>query len=350
MSNTRVPLLFGTMTMGEEGAPGAVRNWDLSECADILAAFSSYGHTELDTARMYGGGTTEKLLSKLDLGNSSIDTKVYPDNPGDHSPTALRSIFFASLDALNRKRVRVLYLHAPDRSVPFEETLEEMNKLYNEGYYEIFGLSNFASWEASFMQRNETGRPVAEIVSICKTKGWIEPKIYQAMYNAITRAIEPELVPCCRKFGIRLVVYNPLAGGLFAGKVMSADAPDTGRFNPATPSGKMYRDRYLKNGNFDALNHLKEVAVRLLTCPRVYFQPTFLQAQHNLRLTEIALRWCQHHSVLGTEDGVILGASSAGQLKQNCEDSAKGPLPDAIVAAIDEAWEISRGTASTYWR
>ncbi|KAJ7109329.1 Aldo/keto reductase [Mycena epipterygia] len=319
---SRVPLLFGTMTIGEKGAGGAVRNSDIAECDEILAVFASHGH-EIDTARMYGGGTTEKLLSQLNLADSSsIDTKVYPIKPGDHSPAALRSTFFASLDALNRKKVRVLYLHAPDRSVPFEETLEEMNKLYTEGYYEIFGLSNFASWE------------VAEVVSICKVNGWIQPKIYQAMYNAITRAIEPELVPCCRNFGIRLVVYNPLAGGLFAGKVTSVtDAPTAGRFDPSSASGKLYRDRYMKNGNFDALNHLKEVA-----------------AQYNLRLTEIALRWCQHHSVLSEGDGVVLGASSASQLKQNCEDSVKGPLPDAIVTAIDEAWEISRGTASTYWR
>ncbi|KAJ7097971.1 Aldo/keto reductase [Mycena belliarum] len=319
--STRVPLLFGTMTMGEEGVP-SVRNSDPQECTDIFAVFAGHGHTEIDTARLYGGGTTEKLLSQLDLNKFSIDTKVYPNKPGGHSPAELRSTFFTSLEALNRKKVRVLYLHAPDRSVPFEDTLEEMNKLHNEGYYEVFGLSNFASWE------------VAEIVGICKARGWVQPKIYQVMYNAITRAMESELLPCCRKFGLRLVVYNPLAGGLFAGKLSSvSDAPSTFRFNPATLGGRMYRDRYLKDGTFDALNHLKEVA-----------------AQHNLRLTEIALRWCQHHSVLGPDDGVILGASSASQLKQNCEDCAKGPLPDAVVAAVDEAWEISRGTAATYWR
>ncbi|KAJ6630756.1 Aldo/keto reductase [Mycena sp. CBHHK59/15] len=321
MSKTRVPLLFGTMTFGEGGKNG-VRTSDLAECAEIISVFASHGHKELDTARMYAEGTTEKLLSQLDLGDSSIDTKVYPSKPGDHSPKALRSTFFTSLKALNREKVRVLYLHAPDRSVPFEETLEEMNKLYEEGYFEIFGLSNYASWE------------VADVVSICKAKGWVQPKIYQAMYNAITRAIEPELIPCCRKFGIRLVIYNPLAGGLFAGKVTSIDdLPTTGRFNPGAPLGKMYRDRYMKGGNFDALNHLKDIA-----------------AQHNLRLTEIALRWCQHHSMLGPKDGVILGASSAGQLQQNCEDSVKGPLPDAIVVALDEAWEISRAIAPAYWR
>ncbi|KAJ7774676.1 NADP-dependent oxidoreductase domain-containing protein [Mycena maculata] len=244
------------MTMGKEGAPGAVRNSDPAQCAEIITIFSSYGHTELDTARMYGGGTTEELHSKglLDLGKFSVDTKVYPVNPGDHSPLLLRQIFRESLDALKRDKVRVLYLHAPDRSVPFEETLEEMNKMHNEGLYEIFGLSNFASWEV-----------VAEVVSICRAKGWIQPTIYQAMYNPITRAIESELVPCCRKFGLRIVVYNPLAGGLFTGKVMSADTvPKDGRFNTSTASGRMYRERYSKNGNFNALNHLKEVAVRIL--------------------------------------------------------------------------------------
>jgi len=55
---------------------------------------------------------------------------------------------------------------------------------------------------------------VAEVVGICKSKGYVLPGIYQAMYNGITRAIEPELVPCLRKNNIRLVIYNPLAGTL----------------------------------------------------------------------------------------------------------------------------------------
>ena len=61
------------------------------------------------------------------------------------------------------------------------------------------GLSNYTAFE------------VAEAVMICRQHGWVRPTIYQAMYNAITRAMEPELLPCCRKFGLRLVCYNPLA-------------------------------------------------------------------------------------------------------------------------------------------
>ena len=72
-------------------------------------------------------------------------------------------------------------------------------------------MSNYAAWE------------VAEIVGICKANQWVLPTVYQAMYNAVTRAIEEELVPCLRKNGIRLVVYNPLAGGLFAGRVAAID-------------------------------------------------------------------------------------------------------------------------------
>lgn len=310
------------MTIGVQGKNG-VRNSDLAECQAILDTFFSHGHTELDTARMYAEGTTEEHLAKLDLKDASLDTKVYPSTPGLHKPANLRDKFKESLKALQREKVWVFYLHAPDRSVPFEETLEEVNKLYNEGLFEIFGLSNYAAWE------------VAEIVGICKAKNYVQPKIYQAMYNAITREIEPELVPCCRKFGLRIVIYNPLAGGFFAGKVSSAtgEVEKGGRFDDSSAMGQMYRKRYLHNGYFQALELLKSVV-----------------SKHDLRLTEVALRWCQHHSVLTEKDGVILGASSAAQLEQNCADSEKGPLPEEVIAALDQAREIVGKDVPPYWR
>ncbi|EPT06011.1 hypothetical protein FOMPIDRAFT_1044483 [Fomitopsis schrenkii] len=311
------------MTLGESGKNG-VRTSDIGECQEIVDVFFRHGHRELDTARMYAEGTTEPLLAKLKLPDEvTVDTKVYPVNPGDHSPEKLRATFQTSLKLLSPLKARVLYLHAPDRSVPFEETLHEINELHQQGLFQTFGLSNFASWE------------VAEIVGICKAKGYIQPRIYQAMYNAITREMEAELVPCCRKCGIRIVIYNPLAGGFFAGKVAApnAEAPKGGRFDPDSRMGAMYRARYLKGGYFEALNYLKPIAEK-----------------HNLRLTEIALRWCQHHSALTPEDGVILGASSAVQLEQNCADSEKGPLPEEILKALDQAKLIVGAEAPTYWR
>jgi aflatoxin B1 aldehyde reductase len=156
-----------------------------------------------------------------------------------------------------------------------------------------------------------------------------------SMYNAITREIEPELVPCLRKFGLRLVIYNPLAGGFFAGKLASSsDSPEAGsRFDGSSGMGVMYRERYVKDGYFRALELLKGVADK-----------------HQLRLTEIALRWCQHHSVLTPSDGVILGASSAAQLKQNCEDSEKGELPQEVLDVLNEAKRLVGMDVPKYWR
>lgn len=154
------------------------------------------------------------------------------------------------------------------------------------------------------------------------------------------RAIEPELVQACRKYGIDIVVYNPLAGGLFSGKIKSADIkPEEGRFGTkASRTGAMYRERYFKDATFQALKIVEEAAQK-----------------HNLTLVETALRWCVHHSELktrvkGGNDGVIIGVSSFSQLEVNLANLEKGPLPDDVVKALDEAWLVAKATAPTYFR
>lgn len=154
------------------------------------------------------------------------------------------------------------------------------------------------------------------------------------------RAIEPELIPACRKYGIDIVIYNPLAGGLFSGKIKSANIkPEDGRFGTkADRVGQMYRDRYFKDATFQALKIVEDAAEK-----------------HHLTLLEIALRWCIHHSELktrvkGGNDGVIIGVSNFGQLEGNLTDLEKGPLPDDVVKALDEAWLAAKATAPTYFR
>jgi len=209
--------------------------------------------------------------------------------------------------------------------VPFEKTLEACNDLFKEGKFVQLGLSNFAAWE------------VAEVWNIANERGWVKPTVYQAMYNAITRAIEPELVPCCRKYGLDLVVYNPIAGGLFSGKYKSKDVPSAGRFADVNArAGKMYRERYFKDATFDALKLIEPVA-----------------AKHDLTLLETALRWCVHHSDLKIKDGndgVIIGVSSLSQLEGNLRDLEKGPLPEEVVQILDQAWNTVKASSPTYWR
>lgn len=74
------------------------------------------------------------MIGQLRLGNARVDTKIFPSTPGDHSPLKLKATFEQSLDALGPNiRIRVFYLHAPDRSVPFEETLQAVDDLHKSG-------------------------------------------------------------------------------------------------------------------------------------------------------------------------------------------------------------------------
>jgi aflatoxin B1 aldehyde reductase len=152
----------------------------------------------------------------------------------------------------------------------------------------------------------------------------------------IARTIESELIPACRRYGLDIVIYNPLAGGFFSGKYKSANVPAEGRYSDASGGlGAQYRKRYFKDANFEALSVIEPVA-----------------AKHGLTLIEIALRWCLHHSALNIQDGndgIIVGVSSLSQLKENLADLKKRPLPDDVVKALDDAWLICKAHASDYW-
>lgn len=283
----RIPLIFGTMTIGNEGVPG-VRTGSPTEAQNVIDTFANYGK-ELDTARVYGGGSTEQVLSQLDLHDCVLDSKAHPYEAGAHNSEKLRASVETSLATLKNKKIRTLYLHWPDRATPFAETMETLNQLHKEGKFEYVGLSNFASWE------------VAECVTLCRANGWVAPSVYQGMYNGITRALEEELVPCLRKYNMRLVVYNPLAGGLLTGKYSRDDASTIekgGRFDDTIRVGKMYQERYFRDAYWDGIEAIKTAADK-----------------HKLTMPEVALRWCQHHSILTPHDGIILGASSSSQVR-----------------------------------
>ncbi|CAG8930402.1 unnamed protein product [Penicillium salamii] len=320
---------LGLLTFGPDGSQkygSRIVSLDgFSECLDYL---KSRGYNEVDTARTYVGGQQEgwTKLTKWTDRKLKLATKWYPYHPGDHSKAVIRQNLTKSLNELGSRSVDIFYLHAPDRSVPFEETLEACNELYQEGKFKQLGLSNYAAWE------------VAELWNIANQRGWVKPTIYQAMYNCLTRAIEEELVPCCRKYGLEIVVYNPLAGGVLSGRYQSKEIPDDGgRYSTSDPViGAMYRERYFRDVNFEALKVIQPVA-----------------EENSLSLLEIAFRWLVHHSqlkVMDGNDGVVIGISSLTQLKQNLDELEKGPLPDEVLGALDMAWKITKPSCALYWR
>jgi len=192
-SLTKPRVILGCMTFGPPGTESkGSRITSIDEYNSCLDTLSKNGYLELDTARVYVDGQQEKFTADAKYADRgfSIATKCFPVEAGMHSPDRLKATLNKSLQELGTKCVDIFYLHAPDRSVPFEDTLKACDELFKEGKFVTLGLSNYAAWE------------VAEIVNIARERGLVQPKIYQAMYNCITRAIEPELVPCCRKYGI----------------------------------------------------------------------------------------------------------------------------------------------------
>ncbi|KAF8585460.1 Aldo/keto reductase [Ramaria rubella] len=323
---SELKVVMGAMTFGVTGKSGA-RVHDLKDVSDILDVFQKHGHEEVDTARVYTGGTSEEFLGEIGWQKRglNVETKLSP-RVIRHTPEGLREGLQKSLAALKTNKLELWYLHAPDRSVPWEVTFNTVNELHKEGKFAKLGISNYASWE------------VAEIVMLCRAKGWIQPTIYQGLYNAIHRSAEPELFPCLRKFGISFYEFNPLGGGFFTGRYTGPDTvPEAGsRFDTdKNPNqARNYRARYWKDQYFKALDIIKSAVEK-----------------EGLTVAEAALRWLSHHSLLKKEhgDAVIIGASSVAHIEQNLIDLEKGPLPQSVVQAIDEAWQVVKGDASAYW-
>ena len=315
------------MTFGKDPSAGA-RVTSLDDFNKCLDKFQAEGFNEVDTAEAYVGTTQMAFTAAAHWKERGLTlaTKYYPREGAGHSADVLRDRLSYCLKELQTDCVDIFYLHAPDRSRPFDEALEVCNAMHKEGKFVQLGLSNFTAFE------------VAECATICRERGWVRPTIYQGMYNAITRSLETETMVACRRYGIDVVVYNPLAGGLFSGKIKSADiVPEDGRYsNTNARQGEMYRKRYFRDATFEALKLVEETAAR-----------------HKLTLIEIALRWCVHHSALrikdGGKDGIIIGVSSYEQLEGNLRDLQKGPLPEEVVKTLDEAWGVTKSTTPNYW-
>ncbi|KAJ5664192.1 hypothetical protein N7507_004923 [Penicillium longicatenatum] len=325
--------IFGAMNIGEEG-DGRTRVHSLEEAGKMVDLFKSYGHVDIDTARIYGDGSSETYLGNLNLTGVNLDTKLFPSaaNPAmalvgaayHHSPEDLRLGLMRSLEALRVPKVHIWYLHSPDRTVPFEETLCEVNNLHQEGYFDKLGISNYQSWE------------VAQLCEISELHGWIKPSVCQGIYNAFHRAIEPELFRCLRHYGISFYCFNPLAAGMLTNRYYRDQPGATagGRFDSGTAAGAISRRRYYDSLYFDSLEILRPVAQK-----------------HGLTEIECALRWLSHHSQLDDDngDGVVIGSSSTNQFKDNMEAMKGGPLPLEVVDALNQGWEIIRGKELIYW-
>ena len=200
-------IILGTMTFRYRGRGARVT--DPAMVRRLLDEMSTRGHRELDTCYVYGDRTCEQMLGDLSAADR-FDLAIRFDplaTPHGHEPDTLLANVQASLDRLRTSHVRVLYLNVRDGHTPIEATLCAVQRLHDEGAFDELGLSNMSAAD------------VNEFVSIADRHSWVKPTVYEGLYNAISRAMEAELLSELRRHGIRFNAYNPLAGGAFVGRL-----------------------------------------------------------------------------------------------------------------------------------
>ena len=225
-SKSPISVVLGCMTFGAPDTATHVRVTDIDKVGQFLDLFGKYGHKELDTARVYGQGTSEEYLGKLSAAKKfDISSKIYPYNAakmgamlglGPDNIPLTRSNIVKHLDIALKNtgasKLKIFYLHGPERfpdgtRTPIEETLQALDEQHKLGKFETLGVSNFMAHE------------VAEMVVVARANGWIQPKVYQGNYSLAQRVTEPELFPCLRKYGMSFYAFSPVAGGILTGKV-----------------------------------------------------------------------------------------------------------------------------------
>ena len=311
----KVKLVLGTMTFGE-----SVFQPDVEA---FIKAFLDAGYDELDTAYVYNEGRCEWLvgeaLKAVDRGKVKVATKVNPRISGKLDAQAAYKQLNESLERLRLNYVDVFYLHFPDPQTPVHSVLEACGELHRQGKFKELGLSNFPAWM------------VADVWHTCKANGWVQPTVYEGIYNPLTRKAETELKAALEHFGMRFYAYNPLAGGLLTGRYARFDdAPTDGRFTHR-PN---YQGRYWKKSYFDAVQLLKAACEK-----------------QGITTIEATYRYLAYHSMLaaGSGNAIIIGASKLDHLRQNMEAIKAGPLPEMLVQAFEQAWSLCKADSPEYF-
>ena len=214
-------LCLGTMNFGPTTAE--------RDAFEILDLAVEMGINFVDTADQYGGdlgvGATEGIIGRwLSQGSGRrerivLATKLYEpmsDLPNDRGLSAvhIRRACDASLRRLRTDHIDLYQMHHLDRSAPWDEVWQAIETLVAQGKIIYVGSSNFAGW--TIAQANETA----------KARHFLGLVSEQSLYNLTERTVELEVLPACEAYGLGVLPWSPLAGGLLGGVLSDAS---TGR-------------------------------------------------------------------------------------------------------------------------
>jgi aryl-alcohol dehydrogenase-like predicted oxidoreductase len=291
---------LGTMTWGGDT--------DADDAADQLTTFVSAGGSLIDTADVYCGGDSERVIGELirdvvDRDDLVIATKAVLTAEGarDASRRHLLRALDASLDRLGVDNVDLWQLHAYDPRTPLEETLSALDEAVASGRARYAGVSNYAAWQlatAATWQRAWPGR--TPIVST------------QVEYSLLRRDVEDDVVPAALELGVGLLPWSPLGRGVLTGKYRTGIPADS---RAAAPHYADFVQPYLNERGARIVESVSTAAEGLGVSPLA-----------------VALCWVRD------QPGVvapIVGARTAGQLAVILE-AEEITLPDEIRDALDD--------------
>lgn len=210
-------LCLGTMNFGPQASE--------AESYAMMDRALATGVNFFDTANRYGReislGFTEEIIGRwLAQGDGRRDqivlaTKVFGpmgDGVNDRGISAyhIRKACEDSLRRLQTDHIDLYQMHHIERSTPWEEIWQAMEQLVREGKVLYVGSSNFAGLHIALAQFTAQKRNFLGLVS------------EQSLYNLNARMIELELIPACREFGLGLIPWSPLGGGLLGGVLQKA--------------------------------------------------------------------------------------------------------------------------------
>jgi aryl-alcohol dehydrogenase-like predicted oxidoreductase len=303
------PLVLGTMNFGPETGE-----------ADSLAIMDralESGINFFDTANVYGWkrgqGITEQIVGRWLAQRKGhrqqivLATKVYGvmgDGPNDRGLSAyhIRRACEESLQRLQTDHIDIYQMHHVDRNTPWEEIWQAMEQLIREGKILYVGSSNFAGWHIARANETAAARNLLGLVS------------EQSLYHLAARTIEMEVIPAVEAYGMGLICWSPLGGGLLAGAVEQASA------------GRRASDRAQQAIE----KHRAQLKEYEGFCRELGEKPA-----------KVALAWLLHQPVVTAP---IVGPRTMEQL-DSAIHALEVDLPDHVLARLDEIWPGPGGPA-----
>ncbi len=208
------PLCLGAMNFGPHTSE--------ADSFKVMDRAMEAGLNFFDTANVYGGkkgeGVTEHIIGRWFAQGGGrrehvvLATKVYGrmgdrPNQGRLSALHIKQACEESLKRLCTDYIDLYQMHHIDRETPWEEIWQAMEQLCREGKIIYVGSSNFAGWH------------LAQAQEMAKTRQFMGLVSEQSLYNLTERSIELEVIPACQAYGLALLPWSPLAGGVLAGVV-----------------------------------------------------------------------------------------------------------------------------------